>query len=105
MKHWSKLAMAAVLLAGTALAEQFTGWITDEKCAKTGNFVGVMHQKCVEAGQPIVFVNEADKKIYVVSNGDKVKINVGKKVTLIGILKDDKIEAETVTVITGSGQQ
>ena len=39
------------------------------------------------------------------SNPDQVKANLGQKVTLNGTLKDDKIEAESVTVITGSDEQ
>ena len=100
--QWTKLAMAAVLLAGTALADQFTGWITNEKCAKAGTYTGPTQDQCLAAAEPIVFVNEADRKIYQISNPDQVKANVGKKVTLNGTLKDDKIEAESVTVITGT---
>ena len=100
--QWTKLAIAAVLLAGTALADQFTGWIADEKCAKAGMYKGPMHEKCVAAGETIVLVNEADKKIYQISNPDQVKASLGQKVTINGTLKDDKIEAESVTLITGT---
>jgi len=105
MKYWMKLAMLALLLSSAALAEQFTGWITDAKCAKTGNYSGDMHQKCVASGQPLVFVNESDKKIYDISNPEHVKESVGRKVTLNGTLKDDTIETESVTVIIGSADE
>lgn len=103
--HGSKLTMAAILFSATALAEQYAGWITDANCAKTGEYMGERHKKEVAAGNPIVFVNDADKKIYVVSNPDKVKEAVGKKVSLQGKIKELTIEAEELTVLEGATGQ
>lgn len=101
MKYWTKLAITVALMSGTALAEQFTGWIADAKCAKSGHYKGDGHQKCVSAGEPLVFVDEADGAVYAIVDPDRVKDSLGKRVTLSGDLKDDKIEAEAVTVIVG----
>ncbi len=51
-----------VLTAGISLADQWIGWLADEKCATGGKFSGEEHKKCVESGQPIVFVNDSGNK-------------------------------------------
>ena len=92
MRKWTKLMLVAALSTGCLLAEQWTGWVADQKCAKAGNFTGAQHQKCVSEGQPVVFVNEADKKIFLVNDQEKLKELVGKKVTLNGEMKSGTIE-------------
>ncbi len=89
-----------VVAAGALLADQWSGWLTDQKCAAAGKFAGEQHKKCVEAGQPVVFVNDADKKIYKVNDNDmeRVKALVGQKVNLTGTAKQDTIEVKAVTV-------
>ncbi len=99
MRLWTKLAALVIFVSGTALAGQFAGWITDAKCAQTGDYLGERHKKEVSPSNPIVFVNDLDKKIYTVTNPDKVKEAVGKRVSLQGKLKDNTIEAEEVTVM------
>ena len=104
--------ISLALLWGTALAqksngesEQFTGWITDAKCAKAGHYKGESHNKCIAAGEAVVFVDEADKAIYVISNADGVKDKVGKRVTLSATFKEEALEAEAVTVIVGAADE
>jgi len=99
------LAMGFALFSGAAMAEQFTGWIVDENCAKTAKFEGDMSVTCVASGAALVFVNEADKKIYIVANPDKVKDALGKKVKLTGDIKDDKVVTESITVVAPGSQQ
>ncbi len=91
-----RLASLVLLAAAGLSAEQYVGWVTDLKCAQAGNPSGDLHKKCVAAGQPVVFVSEADKKIYSVSNPDKVKDHLGKKVNLTGTAKGEQIEAQGV---------
>jgi len=112
MKLCCILLTSLALLWGTALAqksngesEQFTGWITDAKCAKAGHYKGESHKKCIAAGETVVFVDEADRTIYVVSNADGVKDKVGKRVTLSATFKEDALEAEAVTVIVGAANE
>ena len=112
MKFCCILSISLALLWGTAQAEQsdgsseqFTGWITDAKCAKAGHYKGESHRKCIAAGEAVVFVNEADKAIYVISNADGVEDNVGKRVTLSAKFKEEALEAEAVTVIVGAADE
>lgn len=98
-RYLAKLALSIVLAAGTALAGQYAGWITDAKCAQSGDYLGERHAKEITAGNPIVFVNEADKKIYLVTNPDKVKAAVGKPVSIQATIKDNTIEAQTVLIL------
>ena len=97
MRVLSTFALLLALTAGLALADQWVGWVTDEKCAQTGTFTGEKHKNCVNSGGTVVFVNEADKKIYHLSDADKAKKFVGQKVTMQGSAKDDTIEVESVT--------
>ena len=86
--------------AGLILGEQWTGWVTDEPCAKTGQYAGEAHQKHADQGQAIVFVEESTKKIHVIQNADLVNKLVGQKVTLTGSAKPDgSIEVESAAHI------
>jgi hypothetical protein len=49
--------------------------------------------KCVEGGQPLVFVQDSDKKIFKLDGAEKVKSLIGDKVVLEGAL-----EGETITI-------
>ncbi|MGH9672755.1 MAG: hypothetical protein ACRD44_06195 [Bryobacteraceae bacterium] len=88
-----------VLSCATVLATEWTGWLTDEKCATSGDFIGEQHKRCVSSGQAVVFVNESDKKVYRVENAEKVKDMVGQKVKLSGTQQGDAIRAEVATKI------
>jgi hypothetical protein len=57
---------------------------------------GTQHKACVDAGQPIVFVNEADKKIYTLTDSAKARDFVGQKVVMHGQVKGDAIEVTMV---------
>jgi len=89
----------AVLSCATMLATEWTGWLTDQKCATSGSFIGDQHKRCVSSGQAVVFVNESDKKVYRVENAEKVKDMVGQKVKLSGSQQGDAIRAEMATRI------
>jgi len=83
--------------AAFCLADQWTGWITDQKCAEAGKYAGEQHKKCVESGAAVVFVNDADKKIYKITEPDKVKAHVGEKVTMDATAKGDTLEIENIS--------
>ena len=79
---------------GAMLAEQWTGWITDEHCAKDpdGNFVGESHKKCVEKGERLVFVKEGGRTIHLLSaagQSEQVSDSVGRKATIDGTAHED----------------
>jgi hypothetical protein len=79
-----------------AAKNQWTGWISDAKCAANG--AKAPHKgcaiKCVESGQAMVFVAE-DKKVYKLQGAEKVKSLIGDKVVLNGSLDGDTITVES----------
>ena len=81
---------------------QWTGWLSDGKCAANG--AKESHKgctiKCVESGQPIVFVAE-DKKVYKLQNADKVKSLAGDRVVLSGSKDGDTIVVDSVKAAEG----
>ena len=83
---------------GAVAAEkgQWTGWLSDAKCAANG--AKASHKgctmKCVESGQAIVFVAE-DKKVYKLRGADKAKSMVGDRVVLSGTMDGDTIAVDS----------
>jgi hypothetical protein len=88
--------LATLLVTVPCLAEQWVGWVTDEKCASAGKYSGTEHDKCVQAGQAIVFVTETDKKVFKLRSDDKAKGHLGQKVRLTGTATGDTIEVTEV---------
>src|SRR5690349_9913319 len=68
-----------------------TGWVSDEKCgAKGASEKGAAcSKKCVEGGQKIVFVNDADHKVWNVKNPEELKDHVGHHVQVDAHVYDD----------------
>jgi hypothetical protein len=99
MSSWKCAFGIALLSASLLSAEQFSGILTDQQCATKdpASAVGEVHKRHVADGQALVFVNEADGKIYQVSNPEKVESMAGQKVTLMGSINGDKIEAESAS--------
>jgi hypothetical protein len=85
------------LTANVAFAAQWTGWVTDRQCAETGKFTGAQHRKCLESGQALVFVSEADNKIYKIENHEKAKDYVGQKVVLEASAKGEAIDIAMIS--------
>jgi hypothetical protein len=75
---------------------QWTGWLSDAKCAANG--AKASHKgctiKCVESGQAVVFVAE-DKKVYKLQGAEKVKSMVGDRVLLSGSMDGDTIAVDS----------
>jgi hypothetical protein len=90
-----KLVFVFGLAAISAMAADFTGYIVDKNCAGKKEMLGdeACTKRCVGRGAPAVLATD-DGKIYTISNQDKVKDVLGKKVTLVG--KADKDNAITV---------
>jgi hypothetical protein len=99
MKRTAGIVLIALFVSGlTAVAAEtgkWTGWLSDAKCAANG--AKAAHKgcsiKCVDSGQPIVFVQDSDKKIFKLEGAEKVKSLLGDKVVLEGSLR-----GETITV-------
>ena len=79
-------------------AEEYIGYLADQKCAKAGNGASEGHakcsQNCVKGGEPIVFVEDIEKKIYKVVEGlELAEGHVGHKVLIEGKLEGEGDEA------------
>jgi len=99
------LGLTFLIVGSTIVAAekgQWTGWLSDAKCAANG--AKEAHKgctiKCVESGQPIVFVAE-DKKVYKLQNADKVKSLAGDRVVLSGSKDGDTIVVDSVKAAQG----
>ncbi len=100
MKVRFTMAIAATLFAGAlamAADSSWTGWISDSKCGAKGanDKAGTAEctTKCVkEHGEKYVFVNDADKKVYVVDAQDKVAAHAGHHVTVKGTVEGDTLK-------------
>src|SRR5207245_11176942 len=87
MKVRFAVAMAATLFAGAlamAADGSWTGWISDSQCGVKGanEKAGECTTKCVkEHGAKYVFVNDADKKMYVDDAQDKATTEAVQQLT------------------------
>ena len=102
-EHMKRLLACVVLLlgsAGLAAADDWVGWLSDAKCATAAKAVSDGHadcaKKCVDGGEAIVLVIEADKKVYKLDSQDKAKPHLGKKVTVTGALDGETIKVEDI---------
>jgi hypothetical protein len=95
-----KLALLATVALGlstaSALAESFTGVVSDAMCAKNPAKASspdhaACAKKCIEGGTPAVLI--VDGKVYQVSNPDTLKKYAGDKVTV-----DASVDNDTLTI-------
>jgi len=102
MKVRISMAILATLFAGTlAMAGDgsWTGWISDSQCGAKGANENARDCtiKCVkEHGAKYVFVNDADKKVYVVDAQDKVAAHAGHHVTVKGTVEGDTLKLTSI---------
>src|SRR5215813_13552719 len=95
-------AVLAVLLMSSAVVlatdGSWTGYITDAKCGVKGAHEGASEcaAKCVKEGAKLVFVNDADKKVYAIDAQDKVAEHAGHHVTVKGSVEGDTLKLESV---------
>src|ERR1700751_2906125 len=93
---------AATLFAATltmAADGSLTGWISDSQCGVKGanDKAGECTTKCVkEHGAKYVFVNDADKKVYVVDAQDKVAAHAGHHVTVKGTVDGETLKLTSI---------
>ncbi len=93
----------AVVLFGAALAMasegSWTGYISDSACGAKGT--SEKHADCAakcvkEKGAKYVFVNDGDKKVYVVDAQEKVAAHAGHHVTVKGSVEGDTLKLESI---------
>jgi hypothetical protein len=104
MKVRFAVAIAATLFAGAltmAADGSWTGYISDSQCGVKGANDGAAEctTKCVkEHGAKYVFVNDADKKIYVVDAQDKVAAHAGHHVTVKGSVDGETLKLTSISM-------
>ena len=93
------LALIAMMMmtTGLSLAGEYSGYLSDKKCAKADAGHAGCAQGCVKKGQPVVLVEEGEGgKVYDIANADAVKDHIGHKVTITGKLDGTKLQVEKV---------
>ena len=96
-----KLVVVFVLLmslfAVSAMADEWTGYISDSKCGAKGakDAHAACAEKCVKGGAAPVFVT-SDGKVLKIDDASKVTDHVGHKVTLTGTLDGDTVKVDSV---------
>jgi hypothetical protein len=101
MKSRFAIGMAVTLFtAALAMAadETWTGWIADSKCGAKAAHDGARECtiKCVKEGAKYVFVNDADKKVYVVDAPEKVADHAGHHVKVTGTVEGDTLKLTSI---------
>ncbi len=96
-----RLKLAVFILCSAAMsagAADYTGYISDAKCAGKGKGGAEAHAscavKCIKAGEAAVLV--VGDKVYKIADQSKVVDLAGKKVTISGTMDGDSIKVEKV---------
>ena len=95
-----KVVLAVVLVFTvftlTAMAGEWTGYISDSKCGAKGakDAHADCAASCVKGGASPVFVTAG--KVYKIDDASKVAEHVGHKVTITGELKGDTVAVKEV---------
>ena len=95
----------ALTLFGAALAmaadNSLTGWIADSKCGAKAAHDGARECtiKCIKEGAKYVFVDDADKKVYIVDAQDKVADHAGHHVKVSGTVEGDTLKLSSIEMV------
>jgi hypothetical protein len=93
----------ALMVCAAALAvaadSSWTGYISDSLCGVKG--ANDKHAECAakcvkEHNAKYVFVNDADKKVYVVDAQDKAAAHAGHHVTVKGTIEGDQLKLTSI---------
>jgi len=96
------VALTAFLAAGAlAKSGSWTGYVSDAKCGAKVN--ADCTKKCAEAGEKLVFVNDADKSVIAVSNPDVLKGHEGHHVKVQGKLDNNTLTISQVSMVQDQG--
>lgn len=92
-------AFALSLMAASAVAESFTGVVSDAMCAKnpakaSSPSHAACAKKCIQGGSPAVLI--VGSRVYPVSNADVLNPYAGQKITLDGTLKDGTLTVNSI---------
>jgi hypothetical protein len=99
---------ATLFAAGLTMAADgtWTGYISDSNCGAKGANDNARECtiKCVKGGAKYVFVNDADKKVYVVDAQDKVADHAGHHVIVKGTVDGGTLKLESIEMAPASGK-
>ena len=97
----------------TAFAGEFTGYLSDEKCAVSGAKAKTAAEwiqpaafeacvkKCVKGGEAVVFVTEDNKILKIdASSMDKIMPVIGHKVKINGKVEGGKLTVDSVSTLS-----
>jgi hypothetical protein len=109
MKTRFATVMAATLFSAaltTAADSTWTGYISDSNCGAKGanEKAAQCTTKCVKDGAKYVFVNDADKKVYVIDAQDKVAAHAGHHVTVKGTVDGDTLKLDSIEMAAATGK-
>jgi hypothetical protein len=84
-----------------AADSSLTGWIADSKCGAKAAHDGARDctLKCVKEGAKYVFVNDEDKKVYVIDAQDKVADHAGHHVKVSGTVEGDTLKLSSIEMV------
>jgi hypothetical protein len=104
MKSRFSTAIALTLFAAAlamAADSSLTGWIADSKCGAKAAHDGARECtiKCAKEGAKYVFVNDADKKVYVVDAQDKVVDHAAHHVKVSGTVEGDTLKLSGIEMV------
>jgi len=102
----------SALASMTALAGEFTGYLSDEKCAVSGAKAKTAAEwiqpkafescvkSCVKSGEAVVFVTEDNKILKIeASSMDKVTPVIGHKVKVTGKVDGGKLTVDSISTL------
>jgi hypothetical protein len=100
----ASLLMVASANSDTAKAKWIKGWVSDSKCGAKG--AGIGHEacgnKCLQAGEQVVFVPDSKSKVLKVDNPEALKEHMGHRVAVQGAVDEaaGSIHVDKVNMIT-----
>ncbi len=106
MKKLFLLCLTLALTCGMALAKdnsstpkakKISGYVSDEKCGAKVN--ADCAKKCVEAGEPVVFVTDKDQQVLKVDNQDALKDHAGHHVQVTGTIDNGTLHVDSVKML------
>lgn len=104
--RFAAVAAATLFAAALTMAADgtWTGYISDSKCGVKGanDKAGECTTRCVKGGAKYVFVDDADKKVYVVDAQDKVAAHAGHHVTVKGTVEGETLKLESIEMAAPS---
>ena len=108
MKRMLITALLLGLLSLGALAAPkkgtWTGVVSDTKCGAAMHDAGCV-KKCVEAGQKLAFVNDADKSVLEVANPEALKGHEGHHVKVKGTVDGNVLTVSSVSMLKDQGMK